>query len=58
MLKTLRALAVMSLKPEGVMKRKIQKKFIPNREKNENKKYLINVTIKFKEPTNEESPAT
>jgi len=30
----------------------------PNKEKNENKKYLINVTIKFKEPTNEERPAT
>jgi hypothetical protein len=36
----------------------MQKKSIPNREKNENKKYLINVTIKFKEPTKEERPAT
>jgi len=30
----------------------------PNKEKNENKKYLINVTIKFNEPTKEERPAT
>jgi hypothetical protein len=30
----------------------------PNKEKNENKKYLMNVTIKFKAPTSEERPAT
>jgi len=36
----------------------MQKKFILNREKNENKKYLINVTMKFIEPTKEERPAT
>jgi len=38
--------------------RKNKQELNPNREKNENKKYLINVTIKFKEPTNEERPAT
>ena len=35
-----------------------EKKYKEYKEKNENRKYLMNVTIKFREPTKEERPAT